>query len=311
MHLIQNRWYVVLSCAELDPARPVGRRRLGLELVFWRDGSGRVAAAVDSCPHRQAKLSPGRIVDGCVECPFHGFRFDVQGDCTLIPAHPERQIPKAMALEMFAVREAHGLVWLWTGPLAVPDDPIPFFDFAGYSWAGSEFTVDVASNYTRGIENQLDFAHLPFVHRTTIGNFVGERFDVITEADNDTIVARTEDPEGRVEFLGPNIWRNKTGPIWQFLAFVPIDDTHMLYYVRSYQRILRVTGLAWIVGLVNRLLNGFIIAQDTSVVESQPTAETRLQDMNEVLVPSDGPIIAYRRWRERHRGPFGVAGARR
>lgn len=304
MQLIQNRWYVVLTSAELRADQAVGRRRMGLDMVFWRDASGRVAAAVDSCPHRRAKLSPGRVQDGCIECPFHGFRFDAEGKCTAIPAHPDRKIPQAMALDSFSVREEHDFVWLWTGPDPAPSEPIPFFDFSGHSWAGSQFEMPVASHYTRGIENQLDYAHLHFVHRKTIGRALPKRFEVACQTEGDLITASTGQADGVIEFRGPNIWRNRTGPMWQFLAFVPVDDEHMLYYVRSYQRMVTMPGVAWLFGRINRALNRVIMAEDTSVVESQTVIETRLRGMDEVLVPSDAPIIAYRRWRERHRGPF-------
>lgn len=306
MYVIKNRWYAILSSRELGAKRPLARRRFGLELVLWRDASGRVAVARDSCPHRRAKLSPGRVRDGCIECPFHGFRYDAEGTCRAIPAHPDRPIPKAMTLDMIPAREAHDLVWVWTGPDPAPDEPIPFFDLDGYTYAGSECVVPVRTHYTRAIENQLDFAHLPFVHRTTIGVFAPTELVVATGVDGDRLTVGLEGQEPIIEFLGPNIWRNKTGAVWQFLAFVPIDDERMIYYVRSYQRFARVPGFSWLVGRVNRALNSVIIGQDTIVVETQPAVETRLRELDELLVQSDGPIIAYRRWRERHRGELAV-----
>ncbi len=317
MHLVADRWYVAVTSIEVPTGAPVARRRLGQELVLWRDERGVVHAALDRCPHRGARLSPGRLRGGCLECPFHGFRFDGSGSCVSIPAHPDRPISPAMALATVHTREAHGFVWIWTGVEAPDDTPIPFFDFEGYAWTGSAMTVPVATHYARGIENQLDFAHLPFVHRTTIGRMVdlSGGVELQTEVDGDRIAVRLVDSdEGAVQFLGPNIWRNRTGAAWQFLAFVPIDEAHMLYYVRTYQGFVRAPILAWVVGKLNATLNGFVIPQDTRVVETQPPGEVRLR-MGEVLVRSDQPIIAYRRWREAHRAPFdpgaGAPGAAR
>ncbi len=302
MNLIENRWYVVLTSRELRK-KPVGRKRLGRDVVFWRDSKGEAHGALDSCPHRRAKLSPGRVEGDCITCPFHGFAFAPSGECTAIPAHPGRKLPRALELEVFPLREEYGFLWMWNGPALETDAPVPFFDFDGYSFAGSEFEEPVATHYTRAIENQLDFAHLAFVHRTTIGRLANKVVDVRTEVDGDLIVVTTESPPARIEFLGPGLWRNRTGPFWQFLAFVPIDDAAMTYYVRSYQKALRRGPLAWLFGLLQRFLNGIIIRQDTPVVETQPASETRLREMNEILVPSDEPIIAYRRWREAHRSP--------
>ncbi len=312
MQLARNAWYVVLSSTEVPAGRPVAFRRLGQDLVFWRAADGQVAAAVDRCPHRHAKLSPGRLRDGHVECPFHGFRFDGDGTCTRIPAQPDKAPPAAMRLLHVPVQEAHGFVWAWTGPDPAPDAPPPFFDFSGWTYAGSEFCEPVDTHYTRGIENQLDYPHLPFVHENTIGRFVTEEMEVVTEAEGDRIRARlTSEPEDAgLEVWAPSIWRLKTGPQWQFLAFVPVDETHMLYYVRNYQRFVSVPGVAHALGWLNATLNAFVLRQDTPPVESQPKVESRLR-MGEVLIPADGPIIAYRRWREGRRAEWDPAARRR
>lgn len=314
MQVIQNRWYVVLSSSELPADRPVGRRRFGLDLVFWRGAEGRPAVATDRCPHRRAKLSLGRVKQGCVECPFHGFTFEPEGACRSIPAHPDRAIPRAMRLTTATVREEHGYVWLWTGPAAAPEGPIPFFDFEGFRHAGSEHTELVRSHYTLAIENQLDFAHLPFVHATTIGRSMSPGpMTVRTEVEGDLIRAWIEGQEGFLELRGPNVWRLRLGDdLHQQLAFVPVDEQRMLYYVRTYQRVVTVPGLDRAFGVFQRAFNPFILRQDSRVVETIPNGETRLRGMGEVLVPSDAAIIAYRRWREVHRGPlaaFGQAGS--
>lgn len=311
MQLVMDRWYAILSSAELRDGAPLAARRLGLDLVAWRDTAGRVALAVDRCPHRQVKLSPGQVVDGCIACPFHGFRFNGAGACTAIPAHPDRPIPGAMALATIPAREQHGLVWAWTGASAPPADPIPFFALDGWRFDGSEFIEAVACHYTRAVENQLDMAHLPFVHRTTIGRGMRPAVDVTTEANGDTIHFRAgADPSGSIDFIGPNIWRLNLGFSYGFLAMAPVDEGRMVYYSRAYQRSLRWGPLAWLLGRFNRLLNRFILRQDSAVVESHAPGESRLR-AGEVLVPSDAPIIAYRRWREALRGEFDPWQARR
>ncbi|MCB9777534.1 MAG: aromatic ring-hydroxylating dioxygenase subunit alpha [Alphaproteobacteria bacterium] len=308
MELVQNAWYVLLDPDEVPARAPVAVRRLGLDLVCWRDGAGRVAVAVDRCPHRWAKLSPGRVIDGCIECPFHGFRFDGGGACTAIPAHPDRKISGAMHLPVLPSRVAHGFVWVWTGPDPAPDADPPFFDFGGFSCAGSQLVVPVSAHYTRAVENQLDWPHLPFVHRTTIGRTVPPAMDVETRVDGDRIDSwLVSDPDGaRIEFHGPCTWRLRTGPVWQFLAFVPIDDQRMQYYARTYQPFVRVPGVDWLVGRASAFGNRFVLDQDTPLVESQPPGPTNART-GEVLVPSDGPIIAYRKWRDARKAELAPA----
>lgn len=298
MQLIADRWYVVLDAKELSSGEVLGRMRMGQDLVFWRDSAGKVFAARDRCPHRWTKLSNGKMVGDALQCPFHGFEFNGSGACTKMPAHPERKISGAMSLTTLPLREAHGFLWMWTGPSEAPDSDPEFFDFSGYSSSGSQLIVPVANSYTRAIENQLDMTHLPFVHRKTIGRFVrSQAMEVHTDVDGDVIRMRNEASEDPgPEFWGPNIWRLKTGPIYQFLAFVPIDDTHMQYYLRTYQPFATWEPAAWMIGKLTAASNEKVVGEDTPMVEGQPLGEVKLAS-GEVLVPSDGPIIAYRKWR--------------
>lgn len=307
MYVIADRWYVVLASAELRAGAPLAVVRMGHAMVFWRGMDGEVLAVLDGCPHRGAKLSLGRVKDGCIACPFHGLQFDGTGRCVKVPAHPDRPISGALRATALQVRESEGFIWLFTGPSAPPAGPPPFFDFDGYWSEGSQFSIDVGVHYTRAIENQLDFAHLPFTHPNTLGRILGrEAMTIEATVDHDTIRCRLSDSNaGAVEFLGPNLWRNRAGPMFQFLAFVPIDDRRMRYYIRTYQPWVRLPVLAWLVGRLNRFLNGFVMAEDASVVTAQPNVETRLR-MGEVLVQCDAGIIAYRRWREARRVPFGA-----
>ncbi len=298
MRLIADHWYVVLSSEELAAGEVAGFRRMGQDLVFWRDSAGTAYAARDRCPHRWTKLSNGKVVGDALQCPFHGFEFGGDGQCTKLPAHPERKISGAMSLTTLPLTEAHGFLWMWTGPSPAPDTEPPFFDFSGFSAEGSQLIVPVGNHYTRAIENQLDMTHLPFVHEKTIGRFVkSPAMEVETEVDGDRIrMKNAASTEPGPEFLGPNIWRLKTGPIYQFLAFVPIDETHMQYYLRAYQPFVLWKPAAWLIGQMTRASNEKVVGEDTPMVEGQPPGEVQLAS-GEVLVASDGPIIAYRKWR--------------
>ena len=302
MQLAKNRWYVVLTSDEVPANKPVGFRRLGYDLVFWRQSDGRIAAAEDRCPHRGVKLSIGKVQDGVLACPFHGFQFDGSGVCTRVPVHPDRPISPAMRLSSLWVAEFHDFVWVWTGDEAPDIDP-PFFDFGTRTYAGSAMTADWDVHYTRAIENQLDFAHLSFVHANTIGRLTKEDDTQETFVDGDIVRSGGED--GSLELLGPNIWRLHTPPDqWQFIAFAPIDDTHMRYYMRIYSKPLPIPGLNWLFGKISTKINGIILGEDHRVMMTGPTGEVRPKEEQEVLTPSDSAIVAYRRWREELRGGF-------
>jgi len=307
VYIITNRWYVIAASSELRGKKPVGLVRFGENLVLWRDAEGVAHAAADLCPHRRVRLSPGRLVDGCLECPFHGFRYDGTGACTLMPAHPERKIPQTMSLKKVPLREAHGLIYMWTGT-GEPAGEVPFFDeLKGMYWHGAQVMINAVCHYTRAIENQLDFAHLKFVHRNTIGRFAKTVVDVESEVQGDRIAAQLEgDTSFGICFLGPNLWIIRLGRSTQMLAFIPVSDEKTRYLVRSYRPTKGLPIIRDVVDYISSRANVPILGQDIRVVGTHPLDETRLR-MGEVLVPSDIPIVQYRRWREAHRGAWSLS----
>lgn len=145
--------------------RPVGRLIAGRPVVLFRDAVGRPHALYDRCSHRGVPLSRGRVVDGCVECPYHGWRFDGAGSCTRIPdLPPDVRIVPRTAVPAYTAEERHGYVWVGPGGDA-PRWPIPALAEHGLSgWRAVAHTREVACDYRHMVENVLDGAHLPFVH---------------------------------------------------------------------------------------------------------------------------------------------------
>lgn len=298
-------WWVIAESNEVRPGVPLALTRFGEKLVLWRDRDGRVACAVDRCPHRSAALSTGRVVDGCIECFFHGFRFDASGACTKIPAHDAATaIPKALRVQSYETREAMGFVFVFWGARRQSYPPVPSFDVPNDSFAYHTLREDWPQHYSRTVENQLDFTHLPFTHATTIGRGVPERLDVLTEVNGDRILARYDPKtydagEFFVELHAPNLWRNRLSKhVWGVAAFAPVDDANTRIYVRFYQDFVTAPLLGqaacWLANVFNRI----ILSQDRARVVSQRVGSSAL-GMDEVLVPSDLPIIEYRRWRKR------------
>ena len=82
---LRNEWHVVYRSHSLSEGdvRPI--RLLGQDLVIWRS-SGKAVAWLDLCIHRGARLSLGQVVDNELVCPYHGWRYNLEGTCTLIPA---------------------------------------------------------------------------------------------------------------------------------------------------------------------------------------------------------------------------------
>ena len=313
MHLPENQWYPVLESGEVRN-QPLGVERLGLKLVFWRSANGEPHAHIDRCPHLGAALSGGQTMGGRLVCPFHGFEFDGTGQCQHIPANGRLgKIPKGMALTGFTLREEHGLIWLWLGQHREVLPKVPYFPPLESGWRYGTVKVEWPVHYTRAIENQLDVAHLAFVHRTNIGaggrSFVDGPY-VESDAEGIKVWVSNSVDEGRhsrsqtelaaaavgkepsLSFLFPGVWLLNISPrMKNFIAFVPVNDQTTLYYLRVYHRIqnpLLAKPYEWLIGLSNR----FILNQDRRVVVTQTPLKSA--DGEDRLIGADRAISQFR-----------------
>ena len=316
--MIYNQWYVILETREVNAKKPIKVTRLNQVLTLWRDEKGKVCCISDRCCHRGASLSCGCLVDGKVECPFHGFQFGGDGKVKLIPANGKNAvIPETQHVRSYKTYENYGLIWMWWGDDdKITDEPFFFKELAGMSY--STFIDPWNSHYSRCIENQLDVVHLPFVHKTTIGKgnktlvngpVVVREGELITfYVDNvwDDGQTKPLKPEEipdyeklfHLQFHYPNIWQNLISDKFRiFAAFVPVDEENTLIYLRNYQNFLKIPVLKEIVNYVTKLSNIIILRQDKRVVVTQLPKKTDIK-MDERLIMGDKPIIEYRKHRQ-------------
>lgn len=168
--LLRGFWYVVATSHEVK-ARPVERAVAGRRLVVFRDRDGKACVLDARCPHRGANLAHGTLVHGCIQCPYHGWRFDGQGTCVEVPSLAAKgRIPPRARARTYPAVEQQGLIWTTVGEAArVPDAPdrFPGLDERGlHAFAVSE-RIPVPFDWW--VENILDMAHIPFAHRKTYG----------------------------------------------------------------------------------------------------------------------------------------------
>ena len=317
--MIRNQWYVVLESNEVKK-RLVGVTRLGEKLVFWRDPTGKVCAAVDRCPHRGVALSVGTIENEHLQCPFHGFEFDGTGKCVLVPANGRNGVvPNAMRLNTYPTYEAHGLIWLWWGASAPAELTAPeFFDNLDDTFVYGSAHDAWNAHYSRVIENQLDVVHLPFIHRNTIGRgnrtvvdgpvvewkgdkmiytYVFNRVDDGTPPLKPSALSPKAASSVHLEFIFPNLWQNYISDNVRILAaFVPVDAEHTILYLRFYQNFMRLPVLGQLFARLAMPSNVYIAHEDRRVVITQQPKASGLK-IGEILIQGDLPIIEYRRKR--------------
>lgn len=310
----ENQWYPVLESRELG-RKPLAAERFAQNWVFWRISSGEARAHPDRCPHLGAALSAGKIVGGELVCPFHGFAFDAAGQCTLIPANGRKgRIPKGMALQTPPLREAYGLIWLWRGEARDAYPELPYFPILDSGWRTGTITAEWPVHYTRAIENQLDVAHLTFVHRTTIGaggrSFVSgpyveaDRLGVRVWVSNahdegqrprplSELKAEAAGRQPSLDFRFPGVWLLNISPrLKNFIAFVPVNEQRTRFYLRVCHTI-RNPLLAWPFEKLMGLSNRFILNQDRRVVVTQTPANSA-QARGDRLIEADRAIAQFR-----------------
>ena len=169
--LERSGWWPVLLDKDLPADRPVGVTVLGHDVVLWRDAQGQVVALTDQCPHRGARLSMGRISQDQIQCPYHGWVFEPQGRCIMIPAQPGFTPPAGHSVCRHAAVEAHGLIWVCLDPeQAVQGSPWPVPVLADLPARRLVYGPwDVATSAPRAVENFLDTSHFAFVHEGWLG----------------------------------------------------------------------------------------------------------------------------------------------
>lgn len=186
------QWFIACRSKELG-AGPVRTTLEGKPVALFRDGSGKPGALVDRCPHRNVPLSAGKVVDGCLQCPYHGWRFRTDGECTFVPGRvEEKRAPPAAA---HACVERAGNVWIYSSPGEAPtSEPFefPFADDPRYTTVRREITFDGSMHSV--IENTLDVPHTAYLH--------GGLFRTEKKSNEIDVVVRRRARDVEVEYIG-------------------------------------------------------------------------------------------------------------
>jgi phenylpropionate dioxygenase-like ring-hydroxylating dioxygenase large terminal subunit len=166
---IEDAWYVAAWSHEIGPDALFARTLLGRPLVFYRRRDGGVVAMDDRCCHRAAPLSIGRKEGDGVRCLYHGLKFDATGACVEMPG--QERIPPMACVRTYPVVEQDRFVWVWMGAKANanPADILRFFWHDSPEWAMKPGYIHYQAHVQLIVDNLLDFAHLSYVHPTTLG----------------------------------------------------------------------------------------------------------------------------------------------
>ncbi len=323
----RDHWYPVAFARDLGPG--LHRVRIhGEAFVLFRDPERGWSCLRDRCPHRAARLSDGRLLDGGLECLYHGWQFSSDGACRHIPQLPASQeIPRRACVEAFAVAEAQGMVWIWPGAAAAAEPrqipTLPHLDLPGCS--SVDFAIELPYEQTFLIENVIDIAHIHIAHDGIRGGGRRElaapiRFEVSEPASSgftmafksiglDEIAGGPSLAAARAEFRAPNLVhyesvyedRRLHSGLALYSAPLGRDRCKLLY--RAYSDFWRLRDRLRPRWLEHRTQCD-ILEQDMSIVVGQAAEiQGAARPPSELWLPlktSDAPVIAYREWLDRY-----------
>lgn len=187
MPFIKNCWYIVAWSDEIVGAKILARRICDIPLAIFKAADG-PKALYDSCPHRFAPLSMGKLENDSIVCGYHGLGFNGSGTCTTNPHGP---ITKSMCVKSYPAIERHRAIWVWLGDAEKSNpDMIPDLDFQDveYETALSFGYLHGEADYKLYVDNIMDLSHADFLHANTLGgSFVGTKQEVKEEETTVTV----------------------------------------------------------------------------------------------------------------------------
>jgi phenylpropionate dioxygenase-like ring-hydroxylating dioxygenase large terminal subunit len=254
--LMRQYWVPAALSSELpEPDGPPLRvRLLGEDLIGFRASSGAVGLIQNHCPHRGASLFYGRNEDDGLRCVYHGWKFDVRGQCVDMPSEPaESSYKDKVRASAYPCVERGGLIWAYLGPRATPP-PLPALE-PNLVADGSLQVYQRECNWMQALEGDIDTCHTVFLHlghvtpdEVPAGTWaryaLGERAPRYEVADTDFGViygayrpAEADSAYWRfANFLFPFYAMVPTGVLGlevRVRAWIPMDDTHTLALTMS------------------------------------------------------------------------------
>src|SRR5579875_1284622 len=253
--LMRQYWIPFAPSDELKAdGTPVRILLLNEKLIAFRDTSGRVGIMDQRCPHRCASLYFGRNEEDGIRCVYHGWKFDVDGNCLDQLNIPERQHFKdRVRAKAYLTKEHNGVVWVYMGDRNKAPKDLPHFECLMGPASGVQMRfVQRSCNWLQAVEGDLDTSHVGVLHfgfiKPTPG-IAADRADLTVNRAPEYKIRETNyglhygahRPSPTVP--GGTYWRvaHFLFPFWimppvsslennvMVRSFIPMDDTHCMF----------------------------------------------------------------------------------
>ena len=157
-----NHWYVIARSIEVTD-EPLEVMVWNQSIVLYRDEQKKIRALENSCPHRQVKLSSGKIIGNNLECAYHGWQFNGEGKCVFIPyLNNKDKLPNCQIMS-YPVQELNGFVWLFLGNSKqlqeTSEQPLGIPEWEHLNYIATISTIECRGHFSFLIENLMDMYH--------------------------------------------------------------------------------------------------------------------------------------------------------
>jgi len=258
--LMRQYWIPAAQSAELvRDGAPIRLMLLGEKLIAFRDTEGRVGVMDHRCPHRCASLFLGRNEEGGIRCIYHGWKYDVAGNCIdMASVPPHEDFKHKVKAKAYPAVERAGVVWVYMGSKAeVP--PLPAFEILDLPDDEISVTfIQRGCNYLQAIEGEIDTSHFGFLHAGHVHpDDVAEDDPVFHTITNRAPEYHVADAPWGTQYAAyrpaggdSTYWRfaNFLFPFWSQVpagefashvharAWVPLDDGHTMFCFLRWKR---------------------------------------------------------------------------
>ena len=242
--LLRRYWVPAAFSAQIpEPDCPPVRVCLMHEdLVAFRDTDGRLGLIDERCPHRTASLFFGRNEECGLRCVYHGWKFDVDGNCVDMPSEPDGTgFAHKIKINAYPCIERGGVVWTYLGPAELK----PEFPKLEWTQVPDDFRFVTRHlqecNWVQALEGGFDATHLAFLHRGSVQGrpaIVPSRYEVLRTDFGFVVGTGRAAENGQIEWsanvmLMPFHKVITTQPLGAHV-WAPIDDEHTMLYSVDY-----------------------------------------------------------------------------
>jgi phenylpropionate dioxygenase-like ring-hydroxylating dioxygenase large terminal subunit len=187
----EDFWYIVALSKQLQPNSVLTRTVLGEWLAVFRGEDGKPVALRDRCMHRNSRLSRGKICQGKLQCPYHGWVYDETGKVVAVPAEGEAfKVLDARRAKRYDTREQDGYIYVRLADKPSEDfEPFKMPYYGEPGWETVRVINRFRNNVTNCAENFIDIPHTVSVHPGVFRNLRRQKLEMTVERRNGSVFA--------------------------------------------------------------------------------------------------------------------------